>query len=73
MKLLEAKEQLTLNELLRIAYEYGNDNAYLPADKECVDNEFAEWLGTNKLLFKKLIIPDFLCKGEQLNYTDVQN
>ena len=28
MKLLETKEQLTLNDLLRIAYEYGNDTSF---------------------------------------------
>ena len=57
MKLLETKEQLTLNELLRIAYEYGNDNADMPTDRECVEKEFSEWIETTKPLFKKLIIP----------------
>ena len=57
MKLLETKEQLTLNELLRIAYEYGNDNAEIPTDSESVEKEFSEWIKTTGYLFKKLIIP----------------
>ena len=57
MKLLETKEQLTLNELLRIAYEYGNDNADMPTDSESVEQEFSEWIESSKHLFKKLIIP----------------
>lgn len=57
MKLLESKEELTLNELLRIAYEYGNDGAQMPEDSDTVDKEFSEWLETAKPLFKKLTIP----------------
>lgn len=58
MKLLETKEQLTLNELLRIAYEYGNDNAIQPEDEHSlIDEEFSEWIKGSEHLFKKLIIP----------------
>jgi hypothetical protein len=57
MKLLETKEHLTLDELLRIAYEHGNDNADMPADSESVGKEFSEWIDTAKPLLKKLIIP----------------
>ena len=66
MKLLETKEQLTLNELLRIAYEYGNDNADMPADSETVAEEFSEWIETTTPLFKKLIIPVVVGRSEQL-------
>ena len=64
MKLLETKEQLTLNELLRIAYEYGNDNADMPTDSENVDKEFSEWVESNEHLFKKLIIPHVSKRSE---------
>ena len=56
MILLETKEQLTLTELLRIAYEYGNQNAINPEDDfEIIEKEFNEWIGGSKDLFKKLI------------------
>ena len=54
MKLLETKEQLTLNELLRIAYEYGNDNADMPADSENVEQDFSKWIESSAHLFKKI-------------------
>lgn len=58
MLLLETQEKLTLNELLRIAYEYGNNNADMPTTHECVEKEFNEWIDSSSSLFKKLIIPD---------------
>lgn len=57
MLLLETKEQLTLNELLRIAYEYGNNNADMPTDSKAVEHEFREWINSSKHLFKKLTLP----------------
>lgn len=66
MKLLETKEQLTLKELMRIAYEYGNDNADMPTDNECVEKEFNEWIKGADHLLEKLILPSvshsYLCK-----------
>lgn len=57
MLLLETKENLTLNELLRISYEYGNQNAGRPEDNpEIIDKEFKEWIDGSKELVKKLII-----------------
>lgn len=55
MKLLETKEKLTLKELLRIAYEYGNDNADMPTDSGSVETEFNEWIDNSNHLFKKLV------------------
>jgi len=66
MKLLETKEQLTLIDLLRIAYEYGNDNADMPTDSESVEKEFNRWIETTVPLFKKLIMPTFSQQNEQL-------
>ena len=57
MKLLECKDKLTINELLQIAFEYGNDNADMPADSESVTESFNEWIKSNDYLFKKLILP----------------
>jgi hypothetical protein len=57
MKLLECKDQLTINELLRIAFEYGNDNADMPTSSEGVEDGFSEWIETTEPLFKKLILP----------------
>ena len=56
MKLLETKEKLTLIELLRIAYEYGNDNAIRPEDDyKVVNEEFAEWVNEKEELLGKLV------------------
>ena len=57
MKLLECKDKLTINELLQIAFEYGNDNADMPADSESITESFNEWIKSNDDLFKKLILP----------------
>ena len=57
MKLLECKDKLTINELLQIAFEYGNDNSDMPADSESITESFNEWLKSNDDLFKKLILP----------------
>lgn len=57
MKLLECKDKLTINELLQIAFEYGNDNSDMPADSESITESFNEWLKENDDLFKKLILP----------------
>ena len=57
MKLLECKDKLTINELLQIAFEYGNDNADMPADSDSITESFNEWLKSNDDLFKKLILP----------------
>jgi hypothetical protein len=70
MKLLETKEQLTINELLRIAYEYGNDIADMPTNRDCVEEGFNEWINGNEHLLKKLTLhgdtPHYYCKPEHL-------
>lgn len=58
MLLLETKKQLTLNELLRIAYEYGNNNSDMPTCSEVVEHEFSEWINGSEQLFKKLTLHD---------------
>ena len=64
MKLLECKDKLTINELLQIAFEYGNDNADMPADSESITESFNEWIKSNDELFKKLILPQVSkCEG----------
>ena len=67
MKLLETKSELTINELLRIAYEYGNDSADMPADSETVEKEFNEWVESSQNLIKKLILPLVVGRSEQLS------
>ena len=74
MYILETKNTLTLNDLLKIAYHDGNSNADIPTDSEFMEKEFSEWINEKQHLFKKLILDDVNNKlefGENINGTDM--
>ncbi len=55
MNILEMKDELTLDQLLEIAYYYGNNNSIMPEDnKETIDKEFKEWINSSNKLVEKL-------------------
>lgn len=62
MNILETKDKLTIKELLKIAYAYGNNNSVMPeSDGETLDEEFDEWFSVCKSnLLNKLVSNDIV-------------